>query len=135
VMLGKAFSHALIVPHAVKLFLVRFKKPYPLAILRGIETIKLYEFEKSELSSFENTTPSFQNLLEKSAKLSSDYADSYGAAMAVDGIYEPTNVEKSLTHSQRETRPWWRVDLGDVHCVWAVNILNRFTSKPNYLIC
>jgi len=28
-----------------------------------------------------------------------------------------------------------RVDLGDVHCVWAVNILNRFISKPNYLIC
>jgi len=53
--------------------------------------------------------PVFKIFLEKSAKLSSNYADSYGAAMAVDRIYEPTKVmEKSSTHSQRETRPWWR---------------------------
>jgi len=50
--------------------------------------------------------PVFKFFLKKTAKLSSDYADSYGAAMAVDGIYEPTKVmEKSSTHSQRETRP------------------------------
>jgi len=61
------------------------------------------------LSSFKITIPSFQFFFEKSAKLSSDYADSYWAAMAVDGIYEPTKVEKSSTHSQRETRPWWRL--------------------------
>jgi len=53
--------------------------------------------------------------------------------MAVDGIYESINVGKSLAHSNEENRPWWRVDLGDVRCVWAVNILNRFRSKSKYL--
>jgi len=53
--------------------------------------------------------------------------------MAVDGIYEPSARYASLAHSRRENRPWWRVDLGDVHCVWAVNILNRYKSKPNRL--
>jgi len=50
--------------------------------------------------------------------------------MAVDGIYEPTNgFSSSLAHGYEENRPWWRVDLADVHCVWAVNILNRFGSE------
>jgi len=49
--------------------------------------------------------------------------------MAVDGIYETS--DDSMAHSKLETRPWWRVDLGDVHCVWAVNILNRYSSKSH----
>jgi len=49
--------------------------------------------------------------------------------MAVDGIYEA--LDDSMAHSNEETRPWWRVDLGDVHCVWAVNILNRYISKAH----
>ncbi|KAF6037479.1 hypothetical protein EB796_004216 [Bugula neritina] len=72
----------------------------------------------------------------KSAKLSSEYVETggqyytYDAAKAVDGIYEPTDgVYASIAHSEVENRPWWRVDLGDVHCVWAFNILNRFESR------
>jgi len=54
--------------------------------------------------------------------------------MAVDGIYEPAKgAHSSMAHSNEENRPWWRVDLGDVHCVWAVNILNRFGSKSTCL--
>jgi len=49
--------------------------------------------------------------------------------LAVDGVYEPPPGVNSLAHSDLETRPWLRVDLGDVHCVWAVNILNRFKGK------
>jgi len=52
-----------------------------------------------------------------------------GAKSAIDGVYEPLDELYSLAHSNKETRPWWRVDLGDVHCVWAVNILNRYKSE------
>jgi len=67
--------------------------------------------------------------LDKLAKLSSvfvpeDQRYTFEASLAVDGIYA-----HSLAHSKHETRPWWRVDLGDVHCIWAVNILNRFISR------
>jgi len=77
----------------------------------------------------------FANFADKLAKQSSDHVTTeglytYDAAKAVDGIYEPTDgVYASIAHSEVENRPWWRVDLGDVHCVWAVNILNRFESR------
>jgi len=72
--------------------------------------------------------------LDKPAKLSSVYVGVkgvYGAEFLVDGIYEPSDTQSSMAHSNEETRPWWRVDLGDIHCVWAVNILNRYTSKAH----
>jgi len=56
------------------------------------------------------------------------------AASAVDGIYKVKNEYQSLAHSKNEIRPWWRVDLGDVHCVWAVSILNRYKSKSISMI-
>jgi len=59
--------------------------------------------------------------------------NTFEAEKAVDGVYEQEKIIKSLAHSIHETRPWWRVDLGDVHCVWAVNILNRFNSKSVYV--
>ena len=50
----------------------------------------------------------------------------YGAGKAVDGIYLPTVHEySSVSVTTEVTNPWWRVDLGQVHCVWGVNILNR----------
>jgi len=76
--------------------------------------------------------------LDKVAKMSSLYIHTprsytFEAASAVDGIYKLGNELSSLAHSKRENRPWWRVDLGNVHCVWAVNILNRYTSKSTCL--
>jgi len=62
----------------------------------------------------------------KPAKLSSTHKpDKYYASKAVDGIYTEPEDESSMAHSRHERRPWWRVDLVDIHCVWAVNILNR----------
>jgi len=58
----------------------------------------------------------------------------YKAAAAVDGLYELANELDSLAYSKFQARPWWRVDLGDVHCVWAVNILNRYKCKFNYIM-
>ena len=43
---------------------------------------------------------------------------------AVDGIYA-IESEESLAHSDWEENPWWRVDLGGVHCIWAIEVLNR----------
>jgi len=76
--------------------------------------------------------------LDKVAKMSSLYIHSrpsftFEAELAVDGIYKSKNDHLSLAHSREENRPWWRVDLGNVHCVWAVNILNRYTSKSTCL--
>jgi len=65
-------------------------------------------------------------LIGKPAKLSSLYRkNKFFASDAVDGIYAEPEVESSMAHSRRELRPWWRVDLVDIYCVWAVNILNR----------
>ena len=49
------------------------------------------------------------------------------AGKAVDGIYLPNRLHEltSIAVTKSLLNPWWRVDLGEVHCVWAVNILNR----------
>ena len=46
------------------------------------------------------------------------------ANKAVDGIYATESVD-SIAQSNSEENPWWRVDLGSVHCVWAIEVLNR----------
>lgn len=64
----------------------------------------------------------------KPAKLSSVYrSETYPASKAVDGIYTENANVVSFANSNEEHRPWWRVDLVDIHCVWAVKILNRGT--------
>jgi len=70
----------------------------------------------------------------KPAKLSSQYNPkgakySFDADKAVDGIYISPTLRASMAHSKEELKPWWRVDLVNIYCVWAVNILNRVESK------
>ena len=48
-----------------------------------------------------------------------------GPNKATDGIYVPEYEVQSLAHSVEEKTPWWRVDLGVVHCIWAIEVLNR----------
>jgi len=60
---------------------------------------------------------------------------SYSAPGAVDGIYlvdDMLDGTASMAHSKKENRPWWRVDLVDIYCVWAVNILNRGNGECGY---
>ena len=82
-------------------------------------------------------------ILGKPAFLSSTYTHnkygSFEASKANDGVYCPqtttSDVElSSLAHSKREDNPWWRVDLLRVHCIWAVNILNRGNRKYVYML-
>lgn len=64
--------------------------------------------------------------------MSSIFADgstnTYEAGKAVDGIYLPRPVSElgSIAHAEQDDRkPWWRVNLEQVYCIWAVNVLNR----------
>lgn len=48
------------------------------------------------------------------------------AERANDGIYhDEAEYLGSMAHTNEEANPWWRVDLGRVHCIYAVRILNR----------
>jgi len=72
--------------------------------------------------------------IEKPAKMSTVYVLQSGiervASNAVDGIYDVDQPDRvSMAHSHFELRPWWRVDLFGTHCVWAVNILNRYDGN------
>ena len=68
----------------------------------------------------------------KAASVLATYPDvdgyTFEAGKAVDGIYMPGGVNSdyaSIAVSVNMLNPWWRVDLGQLHCIWAVNILNR----------
>jgi len=61
----------------------------------------------------------------------SDYRGSYPASLANDGSRE-TNATKDdkprCSHSQRETYPWWAVDLGRPTTIYRVDFTNRDSS-------
>ncbi|XP_075776062.1 uncharacterized protein LOC112547121 [Pelodiscus sinensis] len=70
-----------------------------------------------------------QNLaLGRPATQSSMYEDSFGeglASKAVDGNREGIWERGSCSHTQRDTDPWWTVDLGSRHSVSVVIVKNR----------
>ena len=53
----------------------------------------------------------------------------YLPSKANDGVYLPPagDDERNWVASSAvgDVNPWWRVNLEKIHCVWAVNILNR----------
>ena len=52
----------------------------------------------------------------------------FEAGKAVDGIYVHWGEDRdhaSIAMTASMLNPWWRVDLGQLHCIQAVNILNR----------
>nr|XP_046176436.1 uncharacterized protein LOC124008884 [Oncorhynchus gorbuscha] len=58
----------------------------------------------------------------------------YGNAHnAIDGNRESDYYKGSCTHTAKETKPWWRVDLLDVTRVTAVSITNRGDDVPERL--
>nr|XP_029527543.1 pentraxin fusion protein-like [Oncorhynchus nerka] len=58
----------------------------------------------------------------------------YGNAQnAIDGNRESDYHKRSCTHTEQETKPWWRVDLLDVTRVTAVSITNRGDAVPERL--
>ncbi|KAJ8415645.1 hypothetical protein AAFF_G00402020 [Aldrovandia affinis] len=48
-----------------------------------------------------------------------------GAERAIDGNRNPLYNDRSCTHTEAETDPWWRVDLLREHRVTSVTITNR----------
>ena len=78
-------------------------------------------------------------VLGKPSLLSSTYTSGrFGfleAKYANDGVYRSHgNISElsALAHSHKEDNPWWRVELLRVHCIWAVNILNRGDCKYTF---
>ncbi|MEO1012570.1 MAG: discoidin domain-containing protein, partial [Bacteroidota bacterium] len=66
-----------------------------------------------------------QNLaLNKTATQSSDYLGEV-AERAVDGNANGDRANGSVTHTQLETDPWWRLDLGQEYEVSEIHIYNR----------
>ena len=66
--------------------------------------------------------------LGKPAIASSKYDETLDASKLLDGIYVPdeSDERQSMGHTDlNDHAPWWRVNLQRVHCIWAVNILNR----------
>ncbi|XP_029107710.1 deleted in malignant brain tumors 1 protein-like [Scleropages formosus] len=63
--------------------------------------------------------------LKGTATQSSQY-DSYGAAgNAIDGNRNTKYTDGSCTHTNQDSKPWWRLDLQDVFTVTSVTITNR----------
>lgn len=62
----------------------------------------------------------------KTTAMSSIYDPLNDPKLAIDNVYVD---ESSLVHSQKEANPWWRVNLEEVHCIWALRFLNRALGK------
>ncbi|XP_075000623.1 LOW QUALITY PROTEIN: uncharacterized protein LOC142079776 [Calonectris borealis] len=70
--------------------------------------------------------PAAQNVaLGRPATQSSVLDAGSGAANAVDGNRDGDWERGSCTHTTEEPEPWWRVDLGRRHAVYAVVVKNR----------
>ncbi|XP_078670984.1 uncharacterized protein LOC144911074 isoform X2 [Branchiostoma floridae x Branchiostoma belcheri] len=69
--------------------------------------------------------------LGKPATQSSDYVDYTLASNAVDGYKGP--VHPTITHTQIEFEPWWKLDLGGIYIIERVRLLNRRDSVGNRL--
>ena len=63
----------------------------------------------------------------KPTKQSSTYRGAE-ASRAVDGNRDPLYKSSSCTHTQRNNKPWWRVDLESEEEVGVVRITNRQES-------
>jgi hypothetical protein len=62
----------------------------------------------------------------KSATQSSEYNPSPGRATnAVDGQTNQDYFASSCTHTELQVNPWWKVDLGSIHKIYAVKVWNR----------
>jgi len=72
--------------------------------------------------------------LNKPSYQSSVYHDSYGdhsASLANDGsrqTYHHSGGVPSCSHTERETNPWWAVDLGRPTTIYRVDLTNRQTD-------
>ena len=57
----------------------------------------------------------------------------FHAANAVDNVKLPNgNPEtRSIASSKNQKQPWWRVDLGQMKCVYGIDVLNRACPDCN----
>uniref|UniRef100_A0A3B3ZS23 Fucolectin tachylectin-4 pentraxin-1 domain-containing protein n=1 Tax=Periophthalmus magnuspinnatus TaxID=409849 RepID=A0A3B3ZS23_9GOBI len=55
------------------------------------------------------------------------------ANRAIDGRRDTYYTESSCSHTQEETAPWWRVDLGQIFVVSTIKVTNRGDCCPERL--
>jgi len=74
--------------------------------------------------------PTYNAALNRPAYQSSEYVDGrgiYNASLANDGSREPNATKDNkprCSFSQRETNPWWAVDLGRPTTIYRVDLTN-----------
>ncbi|HEU5222880.1 MAG TPA: discoidin domain-containing protein [Candidatus Lumbricidophila sp.] len=74
--------------------------------------------------------------LGKVASQSSTYSGGDGtgfAARAVDGNTDGIFANGSVSHTNAETNPWWKVDLGQSRTINEIEVWNRADSDPSRL--
>ncbi len=59
----------------------------------------------------------------KTRQSSTDYDGD--AQLAVDGNTDGNFDKKSVTHTRKESNPWWELDLGDTHPISRISVWNR----------
>ncbi|XP_063889727.1 uncharacterized protein LOC135116297 [Scylla paramamosain] len=67
----------------------------------------------------------------KNARGSSVYEYKYIPSKAVD--IETDETKNTMYHSQREKKPWWLLDLGEIRTIHAVEIISRQDCCPERL--
>uniref|UniRef100_A0A8C6TPJ0 Si:ch211-215k15.4 n=1 Tax=Neogobius melanostomus TaxID=47308 RepID=A0A8C6TPJ0_9GOBI len=76
----------------------------------------------------------YQNVALRGKATQSDRADNYGAAYnAIDGNRKSNYYAGSCTHTERQTDPWWKVDLLENYIVTSITITNRGDCCPERL--
>uniref|UniRef100_A0A8C9VFZ0 Fucolectin tachylectin-4 pentraxin-1 domain-containing protein n=1 Tax=Scleropages formosus TaxID=113540 RepID=A0A8C9VFZ0_SCLFO len=63
--------------------------------------------------------------LKGTATQSSQYNAAGAAGKAIDGKRNAKFSDHSCTHTERDSKPWWKVDLHNVYTVTSVTITNR----------
>uniref|UniRef100_A0A8C9VPM8 Fucolectin tachylectin-4 pentraxin-1 domain-containing protein n=1 Tax=Scleropages formosus TaxID=113540 RepID=A0A8C9VPM8_SCLFO len=63
--------------------------------------------------------------LKGTATQSSQYNAAGAAGKAIDGKRNAKFSDHSCTHTERDSKPWWKVDLHNVYAVTSVTITNR----------
>ncbi|XP_038065121.1 uncharacterized protein LOC119735488 [Patiria miniata] len=94
-----------------------------------VEKQGVFYFEGKKTSAGADGSRAF-SIVGQPAQQSSNYTNWF-AGKAVDGSSSTT--KNYCSHTLDEQAPWWRVDLGEDHCISKVRILNRAGSTSRRL--
>ncbi|KAJ0055569.1 hypothetical protein NL108_005416 [Boleophthalmus pectinirostris] len=97
--------------------------------LNGVRNLSLCEV-KVYTTDYDYPLP---NVAVKGQAVQSSTLYPAGAHRAIDGRRDTYYTESSCSHTEEETAPWWRVDLGQTFVVSEVKVTNRGDCCPERL--